>query len=379
MNIDKVREAFPHTRESIYMNHAALAPLSKPVTEVIAGYVQERHLTNIENYFDFLPIDRETRERIGVVIGTTSEQVMYTPNTSSGLNVLAQGLEWQAGDRVIIPGCEFPANVYPFMQLADRGVHVDLVPHHEGTFALEDVERLIQPQTRLLSVSWVQFLSGYRADLKALGALCKAHDILFCVDAIQGLGALQIDVESCGIDFLASGGHKWLMALQGIGLIYVSSALIPHLKPMAGWLHGPIDWERLIDYNLSFFDDARRFRPGTQNAIGIASLHASLGYYLSLGPAWCESQVLSRAGKLKTGLVALGLRPYGQAEGEQKSGIVTVRHSRANEVFEVLKKEGIHIAVRNGLLRFAPTYYNSDDEVERVLDVMAKLLAMYPV
>lgn len=379
MDLQQVRRAFPHTKELIYMNHAAVSPMSKPAMDAIHAFLQERHLTNIENYFDFLPVVDEARELAAKLLGTHHDQVAFVSNTSYGLNILAQGLTWNKGDRILIPGCEFPANVYPFMKLEEQGVKVDFITHKEGTFSLEDIEAAITPETRLLSISWVQFLSGFKADLKAIGDLCKSHDILFCVDAIQGLGALEIDVEACGIDFLASGGHKWLMAMQGIGLVYVAKPLLEQLSPFAGWLHGPIDWEHLIDYKLSFFDDARRFDLGTQNAVGIAALRAALSLYLEATPAWCEQQVLTNAGILRDGIKALGGTIYGDSPEHHHSGIVALKHKEANSLFESLKERRIHVAVRNGLLRIAPTYYNSAEEIDTVLDVLEKLLGEYPV
>ena len=375
MDLQKVRAEFPHTEDTIYMNHAALAPMSRPVVRAIKAYVEERHKSNIENFFDFQPVVNETLEFAGNMLSAPSSQIAFAPNTSYGLNMLALGLGWQQGDRIIVPGCEFPANVYPFMQLKSRGVQVDLVPHLEGVFSVEDVEALITPRTKLLSVSWVQFLSGYRIDLKELGALCKSRKILFCVDAIQGLGALEIDVEACQIDFLASGCHKWLMAMQGIGLVYAAQPLLEQLEPFAGWLHGPVDWERLIDYNLVFHNDARRFRLGTENAMGVAALNASLRMYLEAGPTACEVQILELVNALRQGLLNLGFEIYGQVDPGLGSGIVTVKHDRANELYDQLKERSIHLAVRNGMLRFAPTYYNTLEEVEQVLETLRALLS----
>lgn len=379
MKLEKVRAAYPHTKDLVYMNHAAVAPVGTHVKEAIDTFLAERHRTNIENFFDFQPKIEDTRGRIATMLGTEASQIAFAPNTSYGLNILALGLDWQPGDRILIPGCEFPANVFPFMFLERKGVHVDLIPDTEGTFTIEDIEQKIRPETRLLSISWVQFLSGFKVDLQEIGRLCKAHDILFCVDAIQAMGALEINVEACGIDFLASGCHKWMMATQGIGVVYAAQPLLDQLYPCAGWLHGPIDWEKLTEYNLAFHDDGRRFRLGTENAMGLAALGAALKFYQDAGPAWCEARVLSNARRLREGLDALGLRMYGSSDEKHASGIVAVAHPKADAFFEALRAEQIYIAVRNGLLRFAPTYYNSEDEVDRVLEVCKKLLVAYPV
>ncbi|MEZ4701396.1 MAG: aminotransferase class V-fold PLP-dependent enzyme [Rhodothermales bacterium] len=368
MTIDELRQHFPHTRHGIYMNHAAVAPMSTPVVEALQAYIAERHETHVENFFDMEPVIASALDRAAAAIGTVADRVAFVPNTSYALNLLAQGLDWQQGDRIAIPGCEFPANVYPFVNLRDRGVEVDYIPDRDGVFTLEDVEAMLTKRTRLLTVSWVQFLSGFKADLRALGALCRERGILFCVDAIQGLGAFGLDVASCGIDFLACGGHKWLMASQGIGFLYVTEALQDRLKSMAGWLHGPIDWSRLTDYELTFHPTARRYRLGTMNMMGVVSLNAALGLREQCGVDWCAEQVLDRAALLRDGFLDAGHALYGSSDPEAASGIVTLRHPDAGRLFHQLQDEGIQIALRNGLLRFAPTYYNTREEALAVVD-----------
>ncbi|NBC16291.1 MAG: aminotransferase class V-fold PLP-dependent enzyme [Bacteroidetes bacterium] len=370
MTLDALRSHFPHTEHSVYLNHAATGPLSEPVVAAMQAYLDQRHRTQVENYFDVQPTIAATRERIAGCLGTTVDRVEFAPNTSSALNVLAEGLDWQPGDRIAVPGCEFPANVYPFLHQERKGVEIDFIPHEEGTFTLDALEDTLTPKTRLLTVSWVQFLSGFRADLEAIGRLCRDRGVLFCVDAIQGLGALQLDVERLGIDFLACGGHKWLMSPQGTGFLYVTAALQEHLTPQAGWLHGPVDWDNFFEYELTFHEDATRFRLGMLNHLGLVGMHAALGLYAEADPAVCEARVLERAAALAEGLDRLGLPRYGTADPDHASGIVTVRHPEPEALYEYLKERDITIAMRNRLLRFAPTYYNHPDEIDRALDAV---------
>jgi cysteine desulfurase/selenocysteine lyase len=371
MTLDALRAQFPHTTHTIYLNHAATGPLSRPVLDAIEAFVAQRHEGAIENYYAFQPVVEETLARLARLLGTQPERVAFMPNTSYGLSLLAEGLAWEPGDRIAVPACEFPANVYPFMNLERYGVVVDFISHRDGTIALEDVEAALHPRTRLLTLSWVQFLSGFRADVAAVGALCRDRGVLFSVDAIQGLGALRLDVEACGIDFLACGSHKWLMGTQGFGLLYVTEALQEQITPPAGWLHGPVDWDNFFDYRLAFHPDARRYHLGTLNNLGIAALHAALGLYFEAGPAWCEAQVLDRARALADGLVRQGLARYGTGDPAHASGIVTVRHAAPEALFEHLQARNIAASLRNRLLRFAPTYYNSPDEVDRTLEAVA--------
>lgn len=371
MTLDELRRHFPHTEQMIYMNHAATAPLSRPVIEALDRYLEQRHRTRVENYTDVLPVVAETKARLAELLGTHPARVEFAANTSAGLNVLAEGLDWQPGDRIALPGCEFPANVYPFMNQRRRGVEVDVIPHDRGIVTLDAIERTLTPRTRLLTLSWVQFLSGYRVDLDAVGRLCRSKGVLLCVDAIQGLGALRLDVEASGVDFLACGAQKWLMGTQGLGFIYVTEALQERLTPVAGWLHGPVDWDDFFDYELRFHPDASRFRLGTLNHLGVVALHAALGLYLEAGPAWCEAQVLDRARSLAAGLEQLGLERYGSTDPDHTSGIVTFELAAPDALLAHLGRHGMCASVRNRKLRFAPTYYNTPEEVARVVEEVA--------
>jgi selenocysteine lyase/cysteine desulfurase len=340
------------------------------VVAAIRRYLQERHESNVENFRAFQPIVESARARVASLLGTSIGRVEFAPNTSYALNVLAGGLDWRPGDRVAVPSCEFPANVYPFLNLRPLGVEVDFIPHHSGAVSLEAVEQSIRPQTRLLTISWVQYLSGYRADLASLGSLCRDRGVLFCVDAIQGLGALQLDVEKAGIDFLASGAHKWMMATQGIGFLYLTEALQERIAPPAGWLHGPVDWDRLDEYELSFHPDASRFRLGTLNHVGIAALDAALELYEEADPSWCERRVLRHARHLADGLAEIGLQLYGADDSERGSGIVTVEYDDVAGLHAYLGEHGVVCAARQKKLRFSPTYYNSADELNRALEIV---------
>ncbi|NTV47782.1 MAG: aminotransferase class V-fold PLP-dependent enzyme, partial [Chlorobiales bacterium] len=254
------RQYFPHTKRQIYLNHAAVSPLSTRVVAAITRHLQERGETDIENFFPtLLPALTSARGRVANFIGCASKSIAFVQNTSYGLNLLAQGLKWRKGDRIILYEREFPANVYPFLNLEKRGVKVDFVKDHNGEIYLDDIEKLITPRTRLVSLSFVQFLTGYRLDLKALATLCHKHEVICSIDAIQGLGALPVDCKDSGIDFLACGGHKWAMSPMGTGFICVSDSLLERLDPvMVGWTSVDDAWN-MLDYRLELLPDARRY------------------------------------------------------------------------------------------------------------------------
>jgi selenocysteine lyase/cysteine desulfurase len=193
---------------------------------------------------------------------------------------------------------------------------------------------------------------------------------LFCVDAIQGLGALRLDVNRAGVDFLAAGGHKWLMATQGVGVLYCADELQQRLHPPTGWLHGPIDWDHLDEYELSFHDDARRFRTGTLNAVGIRALDAALGLYQEVGQETCEQRILNLTRRLTNGLQDRGLRQYGSSDPTHRSGIVTVVPEAPRTLFEHLQSYDITTALRNRKLRFSPSYYNDESDLRAVFEAV---------
>jgi cysteine desulfurase / selenocysteine lyase len=370
----ELRSYFPNTSRGIYLNHAGSGPLSTNVVQAIQAYLEQRHLTDVENWELVEPLIESARAACATLVGASPENIEFVESTSAGLSILAEGLDWQPGDRIAIPSCEFPANVYPFMNLADRGVEIDWIPHRDGRVILEDVEAALTPHTRLLSASWVQFLSGDRIDVEQVGRMCRDNGTIFCLDAIQGLGALRLDVSSAGIDFLSTGSQKWLMATRGSGFIYVSDSIIDSIRPRAGWLHGPVDWDDFLNYRLEFFPDARRFRLGTLNMIGAVALGAALNLHDAFGAEEAECIVLKRVSRLASAFDEKGYESFGRKNGDvPRSGIVTIRHPKARRIFESLTKEGVTISLRNGMLRFSPTYYNTNEEIDHVISMIASI------
>jgi len=374
MDLHTLRSFFPHLEHTTYLNHAAVGPLSTRVRSAVDAHLDERHGAvsdaPIANFESFQPVMERAKRRVAETLSCDPGHVEFVPNTSAGLNLLTRGLDWTGGDRVAVPDGSFPTNVYPYQNLEREGVSVDFVPTAEGRLRVEDVEEMLRPETRLLSVSWVHFLSGFRANLEEIGQLCETMDVLFCVDAIQGLGALPVDVDAAKIDFLACGGHKWLMAPQGTGVVYCDEELMDTLRPPAGWLHGPVDWENLDRYELTFHEDARRFRTGTLNATGIVGLDAALGLYLEAGPEWCAERTLTLSATLADELAARGLPRYGTNAPAHASGIVTVAPERPEALYEHLRAHDIVGAVRNRKVRFSPSYYNDETDLRALLDAV---------
>lgn len=369
-----IRRHFPHTERLVYLDHAATGPLSRPALDALNGFLREKHLTEPNNYATVEPRLASVRERLADVIGAEAARVDLVPNTSFALNVLAQGLDWREGDRVAVPACEFPANVMPWKGLASRGVALDLIPHHRGTFSTDDVERALTPRTRVVSVSWVQFLSGFRCDLAALGALCRRRGVLLCVDAIQGLGALRLDVRDTPVDFLASGAQKWLMGLPGTGFLYLTEELQQRLTPIRGWLNGPVDFDDLLSYDMTLLPDAARFRQGTLPLGDFVALDAAVGLYLDLGLNAAQQRVLALSRLAAERLAGLGLRRFGSDDPAHASGIVTVEHPHPVALLAAFHEAGVRVSVRNGMARLAPTWYNTEAEIDRAVEIVRQTL-----
>ena len=369
------RDLFDLPAAVAYFDHAATGVLSRPAREAAGAFLDARAGRGGGRTPNEFPADLDrvarARRRAADLIGAEARNVEVVPNTSYGLSLLASGLDWQPGDRVVVPACEFPANVLPWRALGDRGVAVDLVPHHEGTFSVDDVEAALRPETRLVAVSWVQFLSGFRCDLAGIAALCRDRGVLLAVDAIQGVGALRLDVAAVRPDLVAFGGHKWLCAMQGAGVVYVADTLLDRLRPARGWLNGPLDWDDLEATNLALHDDATRFRLGTLPTAQLYALDAALGLFLDVGADAVEAAVLGGAGRLADGLARLGARRYGTDHPAHASGIVTVRVDDPEGLHAWLAGRGVAASVRNRLVRFAPHAHTRDADLDRALDAVA--------
>ncbi len=370
MTTEDARKLFPHIEKGVtYLNHAATGPFSVRLLDVMNEYFRTRSEDKIDDFPAFVKTVEETKNMLADYMNTDSSRIAFLDNTTNGLNLLAQGLHWEDGDEIILNDLEFPANIYPFMNLEKRGVKILIVKSHDGIVSAEDIIENITPRTRLVSVSMVQFLSGYRIDLNKLGSECSRKGVILSVDAIQGMGAFRLDVRECNIDFVSCGTQKWMLGLQGLSFIYVSGELQKKLDPVyVGWL-GVNDGWNLLDYNLSLKDSAERFQPGSLNSAGIYALHASLNLFREFGISEVEQNVLSNSKLLISELKKLGIEPL-LPEGEEKylSGIISFRHNNAYSILEILQQKKIETAVREGILRISPHFYNNEEDIGRLID-----------
>ena len=374
MDIDKARSYFPYLKSGkIYFNHASTGPLSVPVLRQINNILNEMSETNIDNYTKLLSVIKETKEDIAFMINAKSDRIAFLDNTSNGINILAQGIPWKKGDRILLNDLEFPANVYPFLNLQKNGVIVDFVKSHDGIVSADDVIKNIKSGTRLVSISQVQFLTGYRVDLEKIGNVCRDKGIIFSVDAIQGLGAVRLDVVKDKIDFLSSGSQKWLLGLQGMAFIYVSENLQENMIPgNVGWLSVEDAWN-LLHYDLTLKKTADCFQGGTLNTIGIYALNASLKMFKEFGFDNIEQKVIKNSLHLIKKLEEINIHPVlSGCDDRNIAGIVSFKHNESKKIFEELVKNDIQCAVREGMIRLSPHFYNIDEESDRIVDELKK-------
>ncbi len=371
-------EEFPVTGKCVYLNHAGVGPLSRRAAERMRRLAEWVSCTGDRFWVDRQQEAERVRELGARLLGAREvHEVAFVENTSSGLSLVAEGLDWREGDNVVGAAFEFPSNVYPWMSLADRGVEYRRAAERDGRIDPEELLSLIDDRTRMLALSWVQYASGFRSDLERLGRACRERDVLFVVDVIQGLGALALDVERDLVDVAVASAHKWLLGPEGIGLLYVSDRVVERLRPArSGWrsMRDPFQW---TDYDLTWGDGAKRFESGSLNVYGIVALGGSLEILLEAGAGTIEPWVLGLTERAARGLADLGFAVVSSRAPGETSGIVTAvppEGHGATDLVKRLNEQDVILAARAGRVRIAPHLYNTEEEVDRCLEVLGTLL-----
>ncbi|MEL6820738.1 MAG: aminotransferase class V-fold PLP-dependent enzyme [Calditrichota bacterium] len=369
-SVSEIRALFPYLKNQTYLNHAATGPLPTPVLEAVNRCLKERSEGHIEYWPDGLDARAEFKERVGRLINGLSANIAVSDSTSMALNWLARGVQWQAGDRILLNDLEFPSNVNPFLALEEQGVIIDFVKADNGCITVADIERALHPQTRLVSLSFVQFLNGFRSDLETIGNLCRERDVIFCVDGIQGLGALRLDVEKMNIDFLAAGGQKWLMWPRGTAFFYVSPRILDSLKPMAtGWLSVEEPWT-FFQRSYELLPDAGRFEPGIFNVLGVVGANESLKLMEKAGFVQIEERVLEHSRWLSEQLLYSRYQLFSINQDEHRSGIVTFYHDQAEALLTYMQQHRLFVSMRDGKIRLSPHFYNTREELEQFMQLL---------
>jgi selenocysteine lyase/cysteine desulfurase len=367
-------QEFPWTSDTIYLNNASIGPLPERTRAVLEAFNRKRAAPHRLPDRDILATMGESRRLVAQLIGAVPEEIALTVNTGFGLSLAARALPLQAGDIVLASDREFPANVYPWMLLKDIGVTLELVPTTPEGWPDERrmLERLNDPRVRVLSVSLVQFSNGYTVDLARLSAAARATGTYLVVDAIQGVGQVPLDVRETPVDVLACGAQKWLLSPWGSGFVYVRRDLIRQLRPsVTGWMafEGTDDFTRITQYNDTLRGDARRFEMITLPYQEFAGMNASLGLLLEIG----IERIAEHLRRLHAPVLRWAERHGSRVAspgGARGSGILCVEPPNVGGTFRNLKAARIVSSMREGAIRLSPHFYNTVEEMERVVEVL---------
>jgi cysteine desulfurase / selenocysteine lyase len=366
---------FPWCRERIYLNNASIGPIPVRAQRAIDAVQAKRNDPGLFTDEELQAILARGREAIAGFLHASPAEIALAPNTSYGLNMAAQVLPLRAGDIVLVPDGEFPANVYPWMLQGRRGVRTELVPPTADGWPDEArlLDRLTDPRVRVVAVSFVQFASGYRVDLDRLGGACREHGTFLVVDAIQGLGQCPLDLSRTPVDLLSCGAQKWLLGPWGAGFLYVRAGLVPDLEPsFAGWMafRGTEDFSRLCDYDPTFHDDARRFELVTLPFQDVAGMTASVGLLAEAGVAAVAGHLRALRQPLGDAATRGRFAVVSPTDEAHDSGIWCVRTDDVGAAYRRLRAAGVVASLREGSIRLSPHLYNTMDEVARVVELL---------
>jgi selenocysteine lyase/cysteine desulfurase len=368
----------PVVERSAYLDHAAMSPLPRPTGAAIQAWLEEAVEIGNPAWPDWVKRVEAMRADAARLIGAQADEIALVTNTTAGISLVAEGFDWRAGDNVVTLADEFPSNVYPWFNLASRGVETRRVPTDvSGRLDLERLAEACDERTRIVTVSWIGFATGYRHDVRQIASIAHECGALLFVDAIQGLGAFPLDVNDLGIDFLAADGHKWLLAPEGAGIAYIRSAHLDRLRPMGvGW-HSVRPGQDYTHIELNLRSTAARFEGGSQNNAGLIGLGASLKLLMDTSVnsiAACVLDITERACERLTEMgakIVSDRRPEHRA-GEQRSGIVAFELPGRDPL--AVKRHGLRQNVvfgcRAGRLRISPHAYNNEEDLDRLVEAL---------
>jgi selenocysteine lyase/cysteine desulfurase len=370
MNWDAFRAQFPVTERWAFMDHAAVAPLPTPAVSAFSEYADDIARNGIASVGRWVHRVKDVRGLAARLLNADPDEVAFIKNTSDGIGWVAEGFPWKPGDNVVLAAEEYPSNQYPWMNQASRGVEVRSVASRGSRIAIDDIRSAIDSRTRIVSLSFVEFASGFRNDLDAIGNLCHELGVYFFVDAIQGLGVYPLDVRAAPVDFLAADSHKWLLGPEGIGIFWIRKSLIDVLHPVGvGW-NSVVDATNFgkIDFRLK--PNASRWEGGAPNVGGITAMGASMDMLLNAGIERVRERVEFITDHLCERAPRAGLEVFSSRAPGEKSGIVSlVTPGRdPDELMKRCRAAGIIVNNRLGRLRLSPHAYNTTGEIDRFID-----------
>lgn len=401
--VASIRAHFPITERCIYLDHAFVGPLSRDAATAVQNVTEQHEHQGALSFASLIEQTDGVRTLFANFIGADPSEIAILNTTSMALSIVANGISWDTGDNVVIPENEYLSNVYPWQHLSRRGIELRKVPTHDGRVTVDQLLKACDRRTRIVAVSWVQFSNGYRTDVSTLGEACRSRGILLVVDANHAVGALAVDVHELPIDVLATQSFKWMLGPFNVAWLYVRRDLIDRLEPFAV---GPLSAEPDISFlnqKLALRSDAGRFETGVPNFAGILGVGASLALLNRVGIRSIERRILYLSDYLAEGLQTRGYRVLSpRVHPEERSGILIYRHARPEAAMRPVREgatfaqdqirskgldrrghdpwhsacldrlieNGIILSMREGALRASPHFYNTEEEIERLLDAL---------
>ena len=368
----RTREFSEVTQKGIYLNHAGVSPAPARVVHAVQDAVAFSGRDPLGFFMELaIPARESARARLARLLGVPAEQVALLKNTGHGLSIIADGLTLSPGDNVVSVDCEYPSVVYPWYAQADRGIETRLVtpPGPDGAFTPDDLAAVMDDRTRVVTLSWVQFGTGFRADLAAFADLAHARGALLVVDVIQGLGVLPLEAERLGIDVAVTGSHKWLMAPPGTGGLYVGPHVLDRLRLVNMGAGAVVDVMKFDPLDFSPKPNAQRYEEGSPNVLGLIGLDAALSLLEDVGGDAIAARVLALSSFAAAALEEKGYQVTSPRADKDRAGLVMFQHpTHANDaVMQALTDAGVTAAVRGGKLRFSPHFYNTHDEIAQAV------------
>ncbi len=376
LDVTAYRSLFPVTERWAFFNHAGVSSLNTRAVAAMQQFNEE--LANEPFSAMYLTCGKtiaDLRQRFATLINARSiDEIVLMPNTAMGINTAAISLPLRPGDNVLVLEGDYPANVYPWLNQAHRGVLTKFVPARNGGLDIDVLLSRIDTRTRAISLSTVQFASGVRNDLVTVGNICRERGIYFIVDGIQSLGALPFDVQAAQVDMLACGSQKWLLGPMGAGFLYVRKELLDELQPGAYvGAASTVDWVNFLDYNFTPLPTAERFALGSQNFAGMLGLHASVALIQEVGIEQVAERVLTLASLAIEECTSRGFRVSPTGDELRRSGIVIVEVDSPDVAAKRLEAEGFVVIPRGKGIRIAPHFYNTEEEIRRVAEAISRL------
>jgi selenocysteine lyase/cysteine desulfurase len=362
------RHFFPVTKNLIYVNHSGVGPLCLPAARAMERLTRDALDHGSLHYAQWLDTYNGLRRAAARLVNGTPEEIAIVKNTSEGIATVAMGLDWRAGDRIVAFSEEFPANQYPWRRLEAKGVKIEWLSAGDSLDRIDQAAR----GARLLAISFVQFLTGFRADLVQIGEICRRHSAIFLVDGIQGLGAFPVDVQAANIGALAADGHKWLLAPEGCGILYISQALQEQVEPVEfGWTNvvGYDDYGRR---DMTLRPDAGRYECGTLNTVGCYGLHAAIEFLLEVGIENIAPVVQALGDQIAAGVGRKGYEVLGTRTPENGAGVVGFRPEAIDNgaIVPTLRAHPIISPARPRRVRASPHFYITPEEIEKMIALL---------